>query len=99
MESEENNMGAFIVRQPNGKLARYSSVVDAITHYNMTEEEYIEYCADVAREEARYRIKYGLYPYERIEEEISRGFYGEMTKEEYEKIKIEMEKEDESISK
>ena len=46
-------MGAFIARQPNGLLCRWSSVVDNLTHYNMTEEDYIEYCAECAREEAR----------------------------------------------
>ena len=35
-------MGAYIARQPNGLLCRFSSVVDAVTHYNYSEEEYIE---------------------------------------------------------
>ena len=39
-------MGAFIARQPNGLLCRFSSVVDCITDYNMTEDEYIEMCAE-----------------------------------------------------
>lgn len=34
-------MGAFIARQPNGLLCRFSTVVDTVTHYNMTEEDYI----------------------------------------------------------
>lgn len=34
-------MGAFIARQPNGLLCRFSTVVDTVTDYNMTEEEYI----------------------------------------------------------
>lgn len=46
-------MGAFIARQPNGLLCRFSTVVDTITHYNMTDEDYIELCAERAREEAR----------------------------------------------
>lgn len=41
-------MGAFIARQPNGLLCRFSTVVDCITDYNMTEEEYIEMCAEKA---------------------------------------------------
>ena len=53
-------MGAFIARQPNGLLCRWSSVVDNITHYNMTEEEYIEYRAEKAREEARWELTPGL---------------------------------------
>lgn len=39
-------MGAFIAKQPNGLYCRYSSIVDNITHHNMTEEEYIELCAE-----------------------------------------------------
>ena len=51
------SMGAFIERQPNGLLCRWSSVVDNITHYNMTEEEYIEYRAEEAREKARWELE------------------------------------------
>lgn len=50
-------MGAFIARQPNGLLCRWSSIVDNLTHYNMTEEDYIEYCVERAREEARYNLQ------------------------------------------
>ena len=50
-------MGAFIARQPNGLLCRWSSIVDNLTHYNMTEEDYIEYCAERAREEARHNLQ------------------------------------------
>lgn len=32
-------MGSCIVKQPNGLYCRYSSVVDAPTHYNLTKEE------------------------------------------------------------
>lgn len=46
-------MGAFIARQPNGLLCRWSSAVDNITHYNMTDEDYIEYRAECARRDAR----------------------------------------------
>ena len=50
-------MGAFIAKQPNGLYCRYSEVVDNITHHNMTEEEYIELCADRARREAWETLK------------------------------------------
>ena len=33
-------MGSFIFKQPNGLYARWSSIVDNITDFNMTEEEY-----------------------------------------------------------
>lgn len=50
-------MGSFIARQPNGKLCRFSSIVDTITHYNMSDEEYIELCAEMAREEAKCNLQ------------------------------------------
>lgn len=56
-------MGAFIARQPNGLLCRFSSVVDTITHYNMTDEEYIEYCAEKAREDARWVLDHTVKPF------------------------------------
>lgn len=80
-------MGAFIARQPNGLLCRFSSVVDCVTDYNMTEEEYIEMCAERAREEARATIKYRLYPFDRVKEYFR---VGEMTQEEFDRILVEM---------
>lgn len=46
-------MGGFIAKQPNGLYCRYSSVVDNITHHNMTEEDYIEICVERAKAEAK----------------------------------------------
>lgn len=46
-------MGAFIAKQPNGLYCRYSSIVDNITHHNMTEQDYIELCVERAKEEAK----------------------------------------------
>ena len=43
-------MGSFICRQPNGLLCRFSTVVDTVTHYNMTDEEYIQMKMEQARE-------------------------------------------------
>ena len=54
-------MGAFIARQPNGLLCRWSSIVDNITHYNMTEDEYVELRAEAAREQARFELEH--YPH------------------------------------
>ena len=58
----------YIARQPNGLLCRFSTVVDAPTHYNMTEEEYIEYRAECAREEARFDLtrSYFVKPFENV---------------------------------
>lgn len=81
-------MGAFIARQPNGLLCRFSSVVDCITDYNMTEDDYIELCAKNAREEARDVLDRYIEPFEII----YRCFYpNNMTTEEYKRIMKEME--------
>lgn len=82
---------AFISRQPNGLLCRFSTVLDCITDYNMTEEQYIEMCAEKARKEARDVIAHHLEPFSMIEDMIQVGEDAEMTEEEWEKIKKEME--------
>lgn len=43
---------SFIAKQPNGLYCRFSSVVDTVTNYNMTREEYIEKCMEQAKREA-----------------------------------------------
>lgn len=82
-------MGAFIARQPNGLLCRFSSVVDCITDYNMTEEEYIEMCAEKARKEARDVLDHYMQPFELVDE---RFYPNNMTVEEHKRIMKEMEK-------
>lgn len=59
-------MGAFICKQPNGKFCRFSTVVDTITRYNMTEEDYIEMCVERARKEAKEVLSDYLYPFDMI---------------------------------
>lgn len=85
-------MGAFVARQPNGLLCRFSSIVDCPTHYNMTDEEYIEMCAEKAREEARDVLKNHLKPFEWLRDYFSPN---NMTEEEFERIWNEMSKESE----
>lgn len=63
-------MGAFIARQPNGLLCRFSSVVDTLSHYNMTEEEYIEYCAEKAREDAKWLLEHNVKPFNLVIKEF-----------------------------
>lgn len=58
-------MAGFIAKQPNGLYCRYSSVVDNITHYNMTEEDYIELCVERAKEEAREILEHAV-PFDRV---------------------------------
>lgn len=59
-------MGAFIAKQPNGLYCRFSTVVDCVTHYDMTEEEYIELCAEYARDQARYDLENRVYPFAEV---------------------------------
>lgn len=35
-------MAGFIAKQPNGLYCRFSSVVDTITHDNMTFDDYVK---------------------------------------------------------
>ena len=45
-------MGSFIAKQPNGLYCRFSTVVDTVTNWNMTEEDYINLCVAKATEQA-----------------------------------------------
>ena len=45
-------MGAFIAKQPNGLYCRFSTVVDTVTDWNMTEDDYINMCVSKATEQA-----------------------------------------------
>ena len=65
-------MASYIAKQPNGYLCRFSSVVDCVTHYNYSEEDYIELCAERAREEARRNLQNPRFiqPFERVLEDI-----------------------------
>ena len=81
-------MGAFIARQPNGLLCRFSTVIDTVTDYNMTDGEYIEMCAEKARKEAREIIENHMKPFE----EVKNCFIdNNMTQEEFNRILLEME--------
>lgn len=81
-------MGAFIVKQPNGLYCRFSTVVDCPTDYNMTEEEYIELCAEKGREDARHTLDRYVRPYSWVKEYF-RPY--NMTEEEFEKVCESME--------
>lgn len=59
-------MGAFIVKQPNGKYARFSTITDCITDYNMTEEDYINLRVEKAREEAKDTLENYTRPFDWI---------------------------------
>lgn len=63
-------MGAFISKQPNGLYCRFSTVVDTVTDWNMTEEDYIEMCearaAKKAREDAIDTLKHWQRPFDEV---------------------------------
>ena len=80
-------MGSFVARQPNGLLCRFSTIVDTVTDYNMTDEEYVELCAEMAREEARLTIERYLKPFDWVKEYFVPN---NMTDEEFNKILEEM---------
>lgn len=88
-------MGAFIARQPNGKLCRFSNVVDTVTEFNMTDEEYIENCVkkavDRAREDAIDTLKHHIHPFEEVKDSF---FPNNNTIEEFERYLKQMGDED-----
>ena len=67
-------MGAYIAKQPNGLFCRFSSVVDTVTHWNMTEEEYINFHKErygiFTEEIARDTLKNHLKPFEKIKDDF-----------------------------
>ena len=64
-------MSSFICKQPNGLYCRFSFMVDGITHYNMTAEDYIEMCAERARKEARDVLENHLRPFSDVKKFFS----------------------------
>lgn len=80
-------MSAFICKQPNGKYCRFSTVVDTVTHINMTEDEYIAYRVEIAIRNAREELNNHLQPFD----EIKKQFYPEYdTVEDFNKYLKEM---------
>lgn len=56
----------FVSQQPNGRYCLFSTVVDTVTHWDMTAEEYIEMCAEKARINARFELKHRLVPFSEV---------------------------------
>lgn len=83
-------MGAFIVKQPNGLFCRFSTVLDCPTNWNMTEEEYIELCAERARIEAKETLEHHTRPFEEV---IHRFQPNNMTRTDFITALNEMQKE------
>jgi hypothetical protein len=66
-------MGSFISKQPNGLYCRFSTVVDCITHYNLTKDDYIEMRinAGASKEQAEDVLNNYLYPFEEVLERFA----------------------------
>lgn len=79
---------SFITRQPNGLLCRFSSVTDCPSHWNMTDEEYVAFRMEVARDEARMTLKNTMMPFENVREEFAPN---NMTEEMFEVVMKQME--------
>lgn len=82
-------MSAFIVKQPNGKYMRFSTVVDCPTHWNMTEQDYIEFCKERAVKEAKDVLKNYIKPFGLVKDCFVPNI---MAEEEFNKILKEVEK-------
>jgi hypothetical protein len=67
-------MGDVITKQPNGKYARFSTIVDNFTHINMTADEYINMCIERAVENAREDAKKVLEYHTREFAEVMEDF-------------------------
>lgn len=80
-------MAGFIARQPNGLLCRHSTIVDCVTDYNMTEEDYINLCIEKARKEAKEVLEKYIQPFDMVEQYFCPN---NMTEEEFEKVLEEM---------
>lgn len=67
-----------IVRQPNGKLARFSEVVDDFTHYDMSEAEAMELCENLGAPPSR-KVRAAMENPKRFERELEtiREVHGE----------------------
>lgn len=61
-------MAGFITKQPNGLYCRFSSVVDTVTHYNMTKEDYLNNITGTvkSREDGESVLNYHLHEFEEV---------------------------------
>lgn len=65
-------MAGFISLQPNGLYCRFSTIVDTVTHSDMTEKDYVNvimkrgYNKEYAKKEAREVIENYLQPFNEV---------------------------------
>lgn len=79
-------MAGIIAKQPNGLYCRISTIIDASTHSNMTEQNYIDMCVERAKEEAKNVLENYCYDFDRALTYINYGDNTNMTNEEYEQF-------------
>jgi hypothetical protein len=59
-------MGGMLFKQSNGRYGRFSSVVEEVTHMDMTKEDYIDICQERAQKEALELLETGLYSVDEV---------------------------------
>lgn len=79
----------FIARQPNGLLCRHSSIVDCITDYNLTDEDYVAMCMEKAKAEAYDVLKNHIRPFSDVEKCFVEN---NMSRQRFEELLMEMKK-------
>ena len=79
-------MAVLIAKQPNGLYCRISTVVDAPTHWNMTEQDYIDMRVKQAKEDAKIVLANYCYDFDTALNRVRYGKDTNMTTEEYEKF-------------
>ena len=63
-------MPAYIAKQPNGLYCRFSSVVDTVTHTNMTEKDVVDLFVKNAKEEVEYVLKHRVHNFKDVIEDF-----------------------------
>lgn len=85
-------MGAFIAQQPNGLYCRFSTIVDTVTHWNMTREDYLNNITGTTR--GRIDVEDTLENYlQPFSEVLNRFTCNNMNQEQFNKLIEEMSKE------
>ena len=89
-------MGPFISIQPNGLLCRYSTIVEDITHYNVTDEDYIAFSTSrISREECIDTINNYIFEFSDVEKKFElakeTGYNYDSMKEKMDLMKIPVE--------
>lgn len=79
-------MAGIIAKQPNGLYCRISTIIDAPTHFNMTEQDYIDLCVERAKKEAESVLENYCYDFDKALTYINYGDDTNMTNEEYEQF-------------